>query len=130
MIILTIRTDNPAAEIGLMKDGIELETYTWQAHRELSSTLHKNITKLLSKHRLNTQNLGGVVVYEGPGSFTGLRIGISTANAIAYGLNIPVLGCSGDTWAQDGARAITKRKKGQYILPQYGAPVHITEPKK
>ena len=47
MMILTIRTDNPQAEIGLYADGKKVSYQTWQAHRELSSTIHAKIRKLL-----------------------------------------------------------------------------------
>ena len=50
------------------------------------------IQKLLSQHNLTPRDLDAVEVNEGPGSFTGVRVGVSIANAIAFALQIPVNG--------------------------------------
>ncbi len=50
------------------------------------------IQKLLQKHHLRPQDLNSVEVNGGPGSFTGVRVGVSIANAISFALNIPVNG--------------------------------------
>lgn len=55
------------------------------------------IKTLLEKHGLNPQNLDSVEVNEGPGSFTGVRVGVSIANAISFALKIPVNGIEYDT---------------------------------
>lgn len=52
------------------------------------------VRELLNKHGLKPQNLDEVEVNEGPGSFTGVRVGVSIANAIAFGLGIKVNGKS------------------------------------
>ena len=49
MIVLTIKTDNPEAEVGLFKDGEQLAYIKWQAHRELSTTLHQKVDQILNK---------------------------------------------------------------------------------
>lgn len=48
------------------------------------------IEKLLKKHRLKIQDLSSIEVNTGPGSFTGLRVGVSIANTLAFALRIPV----------------------------------------
>lgn len=50
------------------------------------------IDELLKKHGLTPKDLTGIEVNEGPGSFTGVRVGVSIANALAFGLGIPVNG--------------------------------------
>jgi len=50
------------------------------------------IDKLLKKHKLFPQDLNAIEVNEGPGSFTGLRVGISVANTLSFALKIPVNG--------------------------------------
>ena len=91
-----------------------------------------NITKynIISANDFNYEDIGGIVCFEGPGSFTGLRIGISIANSLSYGLNIPVIGSSGEDWISIGFRDISKNKKIAPIVPHYGAPVHITQARK
>lgn len=50
------------------------------------------IDELLKEHNLTPKDLTEIEVNEGPGSFTGVRVGVSIANALAFGLNIPVNG--------------------------------------
>ena len=134
MKILSIRTDNPEAEVGIFDSAkntdSQLNYKHWQAHRILSETLLPNIKKLIEESDLKLNDLGAIVCFSGPGSFTGLRIGISTANALAYGLSIPIIGSKGDSWIADGIKEIMVNKNDQMIIPNYGAPVHITKPKK
>lgn len=50
------------------------------------------IDELLKEHNLTAHDLTEVEVNEGPGSFTGVRVGVSIANALAFSLGIPVNG--------------------------------------
>ena len=75
-------------------------------------------------------SLTGICVFEGPGSFTGLRIGISTANAISYSLDIPIVSSGGDTWIQDCAAKLSQGKNQKIVLPSYGSEPNITKPRK
>lgn len=129
-IILTLRTDKPEAEIGLFDGATELAYETWHAHRQLAETIHTKLQAVLESQRKTLTDLKGIVVYEGPGSFTGLRIGVSVANALAYGLNIPVSAATGQDWIGQGIKRLVDNKGAQYAMPEYGSPVHITKPKK
>jgi len=130
MLILTIRTDKPEAEIGLQTNETKTAYVTWQADRELAETIHIKIRAMLGEQGHNLHDLNGIVVFKGPGSFTGLRIGISVANALAYGLAIPIVGRVGKAWADQGARSLGKGENETVVLPEYGAPPNITLPKK
>lgn len=130
MLILTIRTDKPEAEIGLYEDDKKLAYETWQAHRTLSETIHLKIKDLLSDQKKSLQDIKGVVCYKGPGSFTGLRIGLSVANSLAYGLETHIVGTTGENWIEDGVEELKTGKQEPVIKPEYGAPAHITTPKK
>jgi len=130
MIILTIRTDKPEAEIGLFADGEQQAYEVWHAHRELSVTLHQKIADLLAAQHKQFEDLEGIVGFAGPGSFTGLRIGLTVANALAYGLGVPIVASKGEQWIQDGVARLQKGEADQVALPEYGAPVHITQQKK
>jgi tRNA threonylcarbamoyladenosine biosynthesis protein TsaB len=129
-MILTLRTDSPEAEIGLFEIDKELAYVTWHAHRKLAETIHSKLQQLLASQRKSLADLKGIVVYEGPGSFTGLRIGISVANAFAYGLHIPVVATTGKDWKEQGFKQLANQNGPQSVLPKYGAPVHVTKPKK
>jgi tRNA threonylcarbamoyladenosine biosynthesis protein TsaB len=130
MIILTLRTDNPKAEIGVFENDKKLAYKTWQAHRELAETLHSQIAKILNFAGKEWGDIAGIVVYKGPGSFTGLRIGLSTANALAYSLQVPITGTTGETWLKTGTTDLLREPTLKYVLPEYGAPVNVTRPRK
>ncbi len=130
--ILTIRTDNPEAEVGVYTaDGQQLSYHQWLAHRQLSSTLLGAIRDELVKQQATFDDIGSVLVYRGPGSFTGLRIGITVANALAYGLNVPIVGVAEEhQWLERGLDRLKRGEHDQLVLPEYGAEAHITKQKK
>lgn len=131
MIILTIRTDKPEAEIGLFDNQTQLAYEVWYAHRELSATLLSKIESLLASQGKTRQDIQGIVGFAGPGSFTGLRIGLTVANTLAYGLQVPIVGiASEESWIQRGIDRLQNGDHDALALPQYGAPAHITEPRK
>ncbi|HVI60738.1 MAG TPA: tRNA (adenosine(37)-N6)-threonylcarbamoyltransferase complex dimerization subunit type 1 TsaB [Candidatus Saccharimonadales bacterium] len=129
MLILTIRTDKPEAEIGLFNGDQQLAYLTWLAHRQLAETIHLKLQELLADHKKDLSDLQGIIVFQGPGSFTGLRIGISVANALADSLKIPIVGASGGAWLKDGRRDLGQGRDAHQVVPEYGAPPHITRPK-
>jgi tRNA threonylcarbamoyladenosine biosynthesis protein TsaB len=130
-MIITIRTDKPEAEVEIFSpQGEQLSQYTWHAYRELSGTLLKVLRDQLQNHDATFNDISGVVIFRGPGSFTGLRIGITVANTLAYALQIPVVGATGQNWQQDGLQALQKGQNDKIALPLYGADANITAPKK
>lgn len=130
MIILTIRTDKADAEIGLFDGQEKIEYETWQADHELSLTILQKIKDLLERNQRQFKDLEGILVYKGPGSFTGLRIGLSVANTLAYGLHIAVVASSGDDWLESGQHRLMAGDNENITLPSYGAEANITKPKK
>ena len=130
MLILTIRTDRPEAEIGLFDDQKKLEYETWYAHRELSTTLHAKLKTLLDLNGKTWSDVGGIVCFQGPGSFTGLRIGLTVANAFAYGLGIPIVAAMDEKWIEEGISHLLNGQNDSIVLPHYGANANITLPKK
>jgi tRNA threonylcarbamoyladenosine biosynthesis protein TsaB len=130
MLILTIKTDKSEAEVGLFSDSQKLGYCKWQAGRQLSVTIHEEILKLLKSHQFALDDLGGIIVFKGPGSFTGLRIGISTANALAFGLNRPIVAGMGRSWIKRGISLLNSGQNDCIVKPEYGSPVHITRPRK
>lgn len=129
MIILTFRTDKPEAEIGIFNGQEQLAYYKWQAHRELAETIHLKINKLLEQQQLTLKDINGIAVYQGPGSFTGLRIGLSVANALAASLKIPIISAKGEDWLVDAIDALENGEDEKQAMPEYGSPPNITRPK-
>lgn len=130
MIILSIRTDKPEAEIGLFDGKKELSKIHWQAHRKLAETIHLKIKSLLDDCNKSWQDIEGVVCFKGPGSFTGLRVGLSVGNALAYSLKVPIAGTTGKDWEKLGIEKLKLKKQEKIVLPEYGALAHVTQPKK
>lgn len=130
MIILTIRTDNPMAEVGLYVDQEKMEYVTWEAHRQLAETIHIKLKDLLISQKLDWNKIDGIVCYQGPGSFTGLRIGLSVANALASSLHIPIVATTSEDWVASGISQLREDVDKRVVLPEYGQPVHITKPRK
>ena len=126
-MILVIRTDQPRAELYLLDEkGNVRAQHAWQADRLLAATLLVEITQLLSEQQAGLSDLGGIVVFSGSGSFTGLRIGTTVANAIAYSLSIPVAKTSGDDWLLGAPQALAKTQLGQFVQPDYDHAPNIT----
>lgn len=130
MLILTIRTDKPEAEIGLFEDQTRLAYETWQAHRELSDTIHLKIQEQLTAQHKALKDIKGIVCFRGPGSFTGLRIGLTVANALAYACEVPLIATQGSGWIAKGIQQLAAGENQRVALPRYGSPVHITLPKR
>ncbi|HET6924650.1 MAG TPA: tRNA (adenosine(37)-N6)-threonylcarbamoyltransferase complex dimerization subunit type 1 TsaB [Candidatus Saccharimonadales bacterium] len=130
MLIITIRTDKPEAEIGLYENTALLVADRWLAHRQLAETLHGRLRQLLETQGKQWRDVQGIAVFQGPGSFTGLRIGISVANALAYSLQVPVAGAEDPDWTDAAIDSLVRGEAGKLVVPEYGALPHITPQKK
>ena len=125
-MILAIKTDNPRAELYLFDDEKKVDELSWQADRKLANELLPKIQELLSKNKLELNKLLGIMVFTGTGSFTGLRIGTTVANSLAYSFNIPIVESSGDNWIKSGFEKIKTAKPGKYVVPKYSSEPNIT----
>lgn len=130
MIMLVLRTDKPEAELYVYADRSLIAALKWQAHLKLTETLHDRLEEILNKSSILMNEIDGIVVYEGPGSFTGLRIGISTANALAYSYNLPIVATTGYDWIDKGLDKIIDGKGSNLAYPEYGQQPKTTKPRK
>jgi tRNA A37 threonylcarbamoyladenosine modification protein TsaB len=88
------------------------------------------IRDILQKNGKDWPDITGIVAFRGPGSFTGLRIGLTVANALAEGNNCPVVGAMGDDWQQMGIGRLLAGESDTAAMPEYGAEAHITRQRK
>ncbi|MCW5604098.1 MAG: tRNA (adenosine(37)-N6)-threonylcarbamoyltransferase complex dimerization subunit type 1 TsaB [Burkholderiales bacterium] len=91
MKILALDTSCEYCSVALWRDGdIEaMETHAGQSH---STLLLGMIDDLLARHGLRVKQLDGIAFGEGPGSFTGLRIGCGVTQGLAFAAGLPVVG--------------------------------------
>ena len=91
---LAIDTSTETASIALAQDGEVLAELTWRCGQNHSVELLPRLTHLSNQIGANLQSISCVIVARGPGSFNGLRVGISTAKGLAFSLGIPIVGIS------------------------------------
>jgi tRNA threonylcarbamoyladenosine biosynthesis protein TsaB len=91
---LAIDTSTETASIALSSQGEIIAELTWYAGQNHTTELMPNIICILEQARLTLKDINGVIVAKGPGSFNGLRVGMSVAKGLALALDIPLVGIS------------------------------------
>lgn len=94
MIVLGIDTSTSCGSIGLIEEGKVISEYLLDRPETHSERLLRGIDFVLKNAHLSVNDIDGWVVSLGPGSFTGLRIGISTVKGLALATQKPVAGVS------------------------------------
>lgn len=86
------------------------------------------LQKFLVHHKIQLQDLKKIIVCSGPGSFTGIRVGVSLAQGLGYGLNIPVYAIPKNRVPSD-FRKFKEIKLPEKLILHYGAQPNITKAK-
>lgn len=89
---LSLDTASDMASIALSRGGCLLAELTWQASRDHSRQLLPAVDGLLARSEAAKDGLTAVFVCTGPGSYAGLRTGVSTAKGLAFALELPLVG--------------------------------------
>lgn len=89
---LVIDTSTDWGGIAVSDKGELIAEITWHPGQDHTSELTPNIKRLMEIAEIDFTNLNAIFVAIGPGSFNGLRAGISTAKSLAFSLNIPIIG--------------------------------------
>ena len=90
MFSLFIDTHNELIKIILFKDGKIIEKLEKESSMQHSVYTMPMIEEILKNNNITPSNLNEIIVVNGPGSFTGVRIGVTIAKTMAYLLNIPI----------------------------------------
>jgi len=93
-LLLNIETSTAVCSVSLGKDGKLLALKENKEGMKHASHLSVFIQKILCENDLRPTDLDGVAISMGPGSYTGLRIGVSTAKGICFGANLPLIAVS------------------------------------
>ena len=122
MILLGIESSSRKLSVGLMKDKIFSELSSEKIN-DTANSLPILSKQIINKALLSFEDLNAICISAGPGSFTGLRIGMSYAKGIALALNIPIVPISTfDSLAHDNTV-----KKLSVLIYSHGNTFYICE---
>jgi len=125
MILYINTTQNNLIEIAVKNKGKFVCVKKFKSERTQAEKLLPAIEKLLKANKLKLKDLKGIEVENGGDSFTSLRIGVVTANALAYALGIAVAGSNGKSKTIKSGKIIFK-----VIEPIYNREPDITVKKR
>ena len=94
MSILAIETASQVSSVAVLKAGRLAAEITMQGRLTHSETLMPHVKSVLQMASTEQRDVSGIAVSIGPGSFTGLRIGLAAAKAMAYAWDVPLVGIS------------------------------------
>ncbi len=90
-LILNIDTATETAQLSVAKDGIVLESISNETQKDHAAFLQIGIQQLLKDVALPLKSVDAIAVAAGPGSYTGLRVGMASAKGLCYALNKPLI---------------------------------------
>lgn len=115
-------------KVVLYKDCRKIDQAILVGDKTLSENLLILVDRMLKKNNLLPTDMTAILVNPGPGSYTGLRIGVTTANTLAFSLNIPILAVTEENIGQEIKSFKVKSNKFNCpVVPIYSQPPHITE---
>ena len=129
-MILLINTSSMICQIIFLFDDNSSKRYDWQADRTLAKNLLAFLRDKLDENNKTWLDISAIGVFQGPGSFTGLRIGLTVMNTIADAQNIPIVGARGEDWQKEAIDKISSGINEKIVMPFYGGEAHITSPKR
>jgi len=91
---LAIDTSTDFASLALVQDDQIIGEISWRCGRNHTAQLLPSLSVLLERAGLELKAAVGIIVARGPGSYNGLRVGLSTAKALAFSLGVPLVGVS------------------------------------
>lgn len=93
-MLVAIDSSTDTASLALVEEGRVLAEASWRCGQNHSVELLPRLTQLLDEAQVSLKDTSCVIVAKGPGSFNGLRVGLSTAKGLAFSLSVPIIGIS------------------------------------
>lgn len=111
--VLCIETATKSCSVALSKEGqlVGVKEHVSEKYSH-SEQLTVFVKELLDQHQLSTTDLSAIAISSGPGSYTGLRIGVSTAKGLCYALDIPLISIS----TLEAMSELVKNDFADYVL--------------
>ena len=136
-VLLAFETSGKSGSVAILRDQsgtVTCDSELLSAESGSAKTLAPAIERLMARTNLEMQSLAAIALLTGPGSFTGLRVGVATAKAMAYALRIPTVEV--DTLdviarqcpvASKAMYAIFDAYRGQVFVAEYSVPTADTK---
>ena len=93
-MLLAIDTSTGTASVALVQDSEVIAELTWRSEQNHTVELLPSLVYLIKQAKMNLRSASGIIVARGPGSFNGLRVGVSAAKGLAFSLGVPIVGIS------------------------------------
>ena len=93
-LLVSLETSTSVCSVAVHKDGELIATQAYYQEKSAATLLPVIIQEMLKNSGIELKSIDGIAVSSGPGSYTGLRIGVSTAKGMAFGLNKPLISVS------------------------------------
>lgn len=90
-LILNIDTATETAHVSIAKDGIVIRSYHNGSQKDHASFLQPALQQLAKDTAVSLKDINAIAVTAGPGSYTGLRVGMASAKGLCYALNKPLI---------------------------------------
>ena len=129
-MILLIDTSTGLCKLWFYEGNEEVHYDEWQADRGLADGILSYLEAQLDAVGKMWDDLTGLGVFRGPGSFTGLRIGMAVLNTIADDKSVPIVGTIGEDWLSEALGRLNAGEDDKLVLPEYGQGANITKPRK
>jgi tRNA threonylcarbamoyladenosine biosynthesis protein TsaB len=125
-VLLAIDTATQYVSLALHDGRDLLAEYAWHTPNNHTAELAPAVQTLLERAHLTTQDISAIAVTTGPGSYTGVRIGVAMAKGMAAARNLPLVGissldvlASGQPYFQGGLVAVASAGRGRIIAAPY-----------
>lgn len=128
-MIILLNTSTPTCQLTIADEGSHHD-FTWQADRQLAHGLLGFLQSSMAEFSFKWDDITGIGVFLGPGSYTGLRIGITVLNTIADANAVAIVGAKGDDWQVEALARLAKGENDLIALPFYGGQANITTSRK